>query len=135
MNADAQGAWFGVRHEHVTVAVDGVAGGVVELELAPAEHRGHGDVHLGVCEGHAEAAAGALAETDHVAGQVLAVGRLGVVQPALGPESEAVREEILVVRDGEVGHGNDGSGREHVGFVRDGLRLRDSGSALRGAVG
>lgn len=67
MYADAQGAWLRVWNKHVTVTVDGVARGLVELELAAAEHGRKGDVHLGVRERHAQAATRAFPETDHVA--------------------------------------------------------------------
>lgn len=133
--ADAQGAWLRVRNKHVSVTVHGVAGGLVELEFAAAEHGRDGDVHLGVRERHAQATTRALAETDHVARQELAVGRFGGVEPALRPKGEAVRENFFVVRDGEVGHGDDGSGREHVGFVRDGLCVGGAGSTLGSTVG
>lgn len=122
-------------NKHITITIHGIPTGLKQDEFEAAEHSGHGDVHLRVRERHAQAAARALTETNHVSRQVLSVGRFGVVEPALRPEGEAIREDGFVVGDGEVGHGNHRLGREHVGFVRDYLCLRGAGIALGGTVG
>lgn len=103
-----------MRDEHIPVTVYRVPRRLEQLEVASAEHGRQGDVHLRIRECHAEAGPRALSETDHIARQVLTVGRFGCVEPSLLSEGEAVREEIFVVRDGEVGHGDDGARRERV---------------------
>ena len=103
-----------MRDEHIPVTVHRVPRRLEQLEVAPAEHGGQGDVHLRIRECHAEAGPRALSETDHVASQVLAVRRFGCIKPPLRSEGKAVREEVFVVRDGEVGHGDDGARGERV---------------------
>lgn len=135
MCSDTQGAWLRLRNKHIPVTVHRVAIRLKQLELAATEHGCEGNVHLCVRELHTQAASRTFSKADHVARQVLAVRRFGGIEPTLRPEGEAIREQVFVVGEGEVGHGDHISRGEQVRLVPNGLCVRDAGTALGRTVG
>ena len=84
---------------------------------------------------HPDARAGAAAKGDHVSGELLAGGGLGVVEPARRVVGCVGGKDGGVVGDGVVVHGDDGPGGDGPVFVGDGDVGACAGEALGGTVG
>ena len=126
---------LGIWKKQIPVTVNRVPRCLEQVELTPTEYGREGNIHLRVSERHAQAASRAPSEAHHVARQITAVGRFGFIEPSLRSEREAVREQLFVMGNREVGHGDHGTGGKNIWLVHDCFCLRDAGCALGGTVG
>ena len=112
--SDPQSPWLRVRDKHILITIHSLPRGLEQLKTTPPVYRRERDIHLRVRERHPQAAPRAFPKTNHVSREVLAIGRFGCVEPPLGLEGETVREQVFVVGDREVGHGDDGARGEDI---------------------
>lgn len=105
---------LGMWKKHIPVTVNRVPRCLEQVELAPTEYGREGDIHLRVSELHAQAAPRTPSEAHHVVRQITAVGRFGFMEPSLRSEREAVREQVFVMGNREVGHGDHGTGGKNI---------------------
>lgn len=105
---------FGMWNKHIMVTVNRVPPCLEQVELAPTEYSREGNIHLRVSERYAQTAPRAPSEAHHVARQITAVGRFGFMEPSLRSEREAVREQLFVMGNREVGHGDHGTGGKNI---------------------
>lgn len=101
-------------NNHIHVTVDRVPRCLEQVELAATKYGREGDIHLRVYERHAKAAPRASSEAHHVARQMTAVWRCGFMEPPLRSVREAVREQVFVMGNREVGHGDYGTAGNNI---------------------
>ena len=97
---------------------------ILQLEVVFRKHGRDHDLELEIGEVAPDASATAVGEGDDKFLQVVGLGGVRVVEPALRVEGVGVLEVFLVAVDGEGGHGHDGAGFQVVA-LHDGALFRD----------